>query len=264
MNDVLKTEMRGGLLVITMNRPEARNAMDPDMTAGLRDATAMAAENPEVRAVLLTGAGGYFCVGGDVKAMNAGRGRDLPEGVKMHNLRDRMNTSRYLHEMQKPTIAAIEGAAAGAGLSMALACDFRICAEDAKITTAFAKVGLSGDYGGTYFLTTLLGLAKAKELYMMSPVLSGREAAEIGLVTKAVPAGEVQSTAMELAERLASGPTVTLGKIKQNLNFAAAGGGLAAAFDQEARNHTQCAGTADHKEAAAAFVEKRQPVFKGA
>ncbi len=263
MTESLTKEMRGGLLILTMNRPERRNAMDPSMTQGLREATAEAASDPAVRAVMLTGAGGHFCVGGDVKAMNEGRGRDAPLGEKKHQLLDRMSTSRYLHEMPKPTIAAIEGSAAGAGLSLAMACDFRICAEDSKLTTAFAKVGLSGDYGGTYFLTQLLGAAKARELYLLSPVLSGREAADIGLVTRAVPAGDVMGEAMALAEQLASGPTVTLGKIKQNLALSASGGGLLESFAQEARNHIECTLTDDHKEAAAAFVEKRKPAFKG-
>lgn len=263
MSESLITERRGGLLVLTMNRPERRNAMDASLTQALREALAAASRDPEVRAVLLTGAGGHFCVGGDVKAMNEGKGRDAPMGEKIHMLQDRMSSSRYLHEMPKPTIAAIEGSAAGAGLSLAMACDFRICSEDAKLTTAFAKVGLSGDYGGTYFLTHLLGAAKARELYLMSPVLSGREAADIGLITRAVPAGEVMTEALKLAEQMADGPTVTLGKIKQNLALAAAGGSLLDCFAQEARNHTECTMTDDHKEAAAAFVEKRKPVFHG-
>ncbi len=264
MSDALLEEMRGGLLILTMNRPERRNAMSPELTLALRDATARAAEDPEVRAVMLTGAGGTFCVGGDVKAMNEGSGTAAPPGERLHNLRDRMNASRYLHEMPKPTIAAIEGAAAGAGLSLALACDFRVAAKDAKLTTAFAKVGLSGDYGGTYFLSGILGSAKARELYLLSPVLSGEEAERIGLVTKAVEAGTVQEAALEMAQALASGPTVTLGRIKRNLALAEAGGSLAACFDQEARNHSECFYTADQKEAAAAFMEKRKPAFRGA
>ncbi len=264
MSDALLEEMRDGLLILTMNRPERRNAMNPELTLALRDATARAAEDPNVRAVLLTGAGGTFCVGGDVKAMNEGSGRDLSQGERIHNLRDRMNASRYLHEMPKPTIAAIEGAAAGAGLSLALACDFRVAAKDAKLTTAFAKVGLSGDYGGTYFLSQILGSAKARELYLLSPVLSGEEAERIGLVTRAVDPARVMDEAVEMAASLAAGPTVTLGKIKKNLALAEAGGSLGACFDQEARHHSECSLTADHKEAAAAFVEKRKPAFRGA
>ena len=263
MSELLKQELNNGLLTLTMNRPERNNALNQEMLIDLVNATAAAAENPEVRAVLLTGAGGYFCVGGDVKAMNEGQGRELSLGERHYGLRDRMNVSRLLHEMPKPTIAAIEGAAAGAGLSMALACDFRICADDAKITTAFAKVGLSGDFGGTYFISQIVGAAKARELYLLSPKLSGSEAAAIGLATKAVAAQSVQEEARKFAMELANGPTITLGKIKQNLNLAESGGSLVECFDQEARNHTQCTLTDDHKEAAAAFVEKRKPKFKG-
>ncbi|MEE3099657.1 MAG: enoyl-CoA hydratase-related protein, partial [Pseudomonadota bacterium] len=217
MTDTLLREMRDGLLILTMNRPERRNAMNPDLTAALRDATAEASENPEVRAVLRTGAGDAFCVGGDVKAMNEGSGRAPSLGERIHSLRDRMNASRYLHEMAKPTIAAINGPAAGAGLSLALACDFRVCSATAKLTTAFAKVGLSGDYGGTYFLSHILSPAKARELYLLSPVLTGEEAAAIGMVTKAVAPEKVMDEALEMAASLASGPTITLGKIKRNL-----------------------------------------------
>ncbi|WP_339635858.1 enoyl-CoA hydratase [uncultured Sneathiella sp.] len=264
MTEVLKSELTNGLLTLIMNRPERRNALDPNLTLALRDATAAAMEDPEVRAVLLTGAGGHFCVGGDVKAMNEGSGRDAPLGQRIHNLKDRMNAARYLHEMPKPTIAAIEGSAAGAGLSLALACDFRICAEDSKITTAFAKVGLSGDFGGTYFISQILGSAKARELYLLSPLLSGSQAADLGLVTRAVPTDKVMEEARSFALELANAPTLTLGMIKQNLACAEAGGTLLECFDKEARHHTLCALTSDHMEAAAAFVEKRKPVFKGA
>ncbi|MAL97711.1 MAG: enoyl-CoA hydratase [Alteromonadaceae bacterium] len=263
MSDVLMKEMKDGLLVLTMNRPESRNALDPTLTRALLDAAAEAAEDPAVRAVLLRGAGGHFCVGGDVKAMNQGQGRDLSLGERIHSLRDRMSVSQYLHDMPKPTIALIEGSCAGAGLSVALSCDLRICAEDAKIVTAFAKVGLSGDFGGTCFLTRILGAARARELYLTSPVLSGREAAGIGLVTRAVPAAEVEEAAMTLAASLAGGPTLTYGRIKQNIALAEGGGTLSACLDQEARNHILSSTTADHKEAAAAFVEKRKPVFTG-
>lgn len=263
MTDVLLEDLTDGLLVLTMNRPERRNALDPNLIRALRNACARASEDPDVRAVLLTGAGGHFCVGGDVKAMNEGQGRDLSLGERVQNLRDSMSASRYLHEMPKPTIAAIEGSCAGAGLSLALACDLRVCSENAKLTTAFAKVGLSGDFGGTYFLTCLLGSAKARELYLTSPVLSGLEAARIGLVTRAVAPGELQSDARELAASLASGPTLTLGRIKDNIALAESGGSLSECLDNEARNHIWSATTSDHKEAAAAFVDKRAPLFSG-
>lgn len=263
MTEVLLSEMRGGLMVLTMNRPERRNALNPALCSALAERLGAAAENPGVRAVVLTGAGDTFCVGGDVKAMNDGSGRAAPEGQRIATLRGWMEASRFLHEMPKPTIAAIEGPAAGAGLSLALACDFRICSRTAKLTTAFAKVGLSGDYGGTYFLTRILGPAKARELYLLSPVLSGEDAKVIGLVTDLAEPGRALDAAIAFAAPLAVGPTVTLGKIKQNLALASGGASLAECFDEEARNHVHCAATADHKEAAAAFVEKRKPVFVG-
>jgi len=263
MSEDLIIEHQNGLLVLTMNRPDRRNALSPALLEGLVSTLAAAADDSAVRAVLLTGAGGHFCAGGDVKAMNEGQGRDLPYGNRQHGLRDRMNASRYLHEMPKPTIAAIEGAVAGAGLSLALACDFRICSTTSKITTAFAKVGLSGDFGGSYFMNNIVGSAKTRELYLLSPVLSGEEAFDIGLVTRAVDPDKVQSTARELANELANGPTFTLARMKQNIALADSGATIAECFDQEAKHHMQCTLTHDHKEAAAAFVEKRKPVFKG-
>ena len=262
MDEVLLEERHEGLLVLTMNRPERRNALDPELTLALRDAVLAAAHDEAVRAVVLTGAGGHFCVGGDVKAMAAGRGRDMGAGAHIHALRDRMEVSRVLHDMAKPTIALIEGSAAGAGLSMALACDLRIAAEDARLTTAFARVGLSGDYGGTWFLTRILGSARARELYLTSPVLTGAEAARIGLVTRAPPAGQVREDAMALASSLAAGPTRAYAGIKDNI-AAAEAGGLADCLDREARNFVACSRTDDHREAAEAFVAKRTPVFHG-
>jgi 2-(1,2-epoxy-1,2-dihydrophenyl)acetyl-CoA isomerase len=248
-----------GLLTITMNRPERRNALNPDMTLGLVAAAKRAAEDPEVRAVLLKGAGGTFCVGGDVKSMAEGRA-PLSFETRMVNLRRAMEVSRILHEMSKPVVAQLDGAAAGAGLSIALACDFRVASASVKITTAFAKVGLSGDYGGTYFLTQMLGSAKARELYLLSPVLTAQEALGLGMVTRVVPDAEVDAGARELAMSLAQGPTITYGYIKRNINNAERLP-LEACFDGEALHHSRSNETADHKEAAKAFVEKRKPVF---
>jgi 2-(1,2-epoxy-1,2-dihydrophenyl)acetyl-CoA isomerase len=248
-----------GLLTITMNRPERRNALNPDMTLGLVAAAKRAAEDPEVRAVLLKGAGGTFCVGGDVKSMAEGRAPVSFEGRQV-NLRRGMEVSRILHEMSKPVVAQLDGAAAGAGLSIALACDFRVASTSVKITTAFAKVGLSGDYGGTYFLTQMLGSAKARELYLLSPVLTAQEALALGMVTRVVPDAEVEASARELAMSLAQGPTITLGYIKRNINNAERLP-LETCFDAEAFHHSRAGETADHKEAAKAFVEKRKPSF---
>jgi 2-(1,2-epoxy-1,2-dihydrophenyl)acetyl-CoA isomerase len=261
MNDMVLQSLDNGLLTITMNRPDRRNALNPDMTRGLVEAARRAAEDHEVRAVLIKGAGGTFCVGGDVKSMAEGRA-PLPFEAKKANLRRGMEVSRILHEMPKPVVAQIEGAAAGAGLSIALSCDLRVAGASAKITTAFAKVGLSGDYGGTYFLTRMLGSAKARELYLMSPVLTAQEALALGIVSKVVPDAEVEAAARELAMALAQGPTVTLGYIKTNINNAEHLS-LEACFDAEAMHHSRSGDTADHKEAAKAFVEKRKPAFVG-
>ena len=260
-NEMVLQHLDSGLLTITMNRPERRNALNPDMVTGLIAAARRAAEDHEVRAVLFKGAGGTFCVGGDVKSMAEGRA-PLPFEAKLANLRRGMEVSRILHQMPKPVVAQLDGAAAGAGLSMALSCDLRVAAESCKITTAFAKVGFSGDYGGTYFLTQLLGSAKARELYMLSPVLTANEALALGMVTKVVPDSEIDTAARELAMSLAQGPSVALGYIKRNINNAE-GMSLEACFDREAIHHTRAGETADHKEAATAFVEKRKANFRG-
>jgi len=262
MNDMVLQKLEGGLLTITMNRPERKNALNPEMVAGLVEAARRAADDPEVRAVLFKGAGGSFCVGGDVKSMAAGRA-PLPFEVKMANLRRGMEVSRILHQMPKPVVAQLDGAAAGAGLSMALSCDLRVASESCKITTAFAKVGFSVDYGGTYFLTQLLGSARARELYLTSPVLTAKEAHAIGMVTKVVPDAEIDAAAHELALSLAQGPSIALGFIKRNINNAEHLP-LEDCFDGEAIHHTRCSDTEDHKEAAKAFVEKRKPAFRGA
>lgn len=255
-------ELEGGLLTIVMNRPERRNALNSELCGLLVDALARAAGAPEVRAVLLKGAGGTFCVGGDVKAMAETDAPDPGADERIRQLRARMEASRLLHDMPKPTIAAIAGAAAGAGLSLALACDLRVAGESAKITTAFGKVGLSGDFGGTYFMTRLIGSARARELYLTSPILGARQALELGLVTRVVADDQVDAAGAELGRALASGPTVTFGHMKHNLDLAEHAA-LDECLDNEAWRHIMCMTTADHREAAAAFVEKRPPRFTG-
>ncbi len=262
MSDILLQSREDGLLTLTLNRPEVKNALSHDLTAALLDAVTAAAADRTVRAVLLQGAGDMFCAGGDVKAMAAGRDADIGFEARVAGLRGRMEAARLLHEMAKPTVAAIQGAAAGAGLSLALACDFRILAASARLTTAFAKVGLSGDFGGTYFMTRLIGAAKARELYLTSPLLSAEEAYRLGLATRVVPEAEFSTAARDFALSLANGPSLTLGYMKKNLNLAEQAP-LVTVLDAEALHHTQCRDTEDHKEAAKAFVEKRNPAFKG-
>ena len=260
-NEMVLQNLDKGLLTITMNRPDRRNALNPEMVKGLVEAARRAAEDSEVRAVLFKGAGGTFCVGGDVKSMAEGRA-PMSFEAKTTTLRKGMEVSRILHQMPKPVVAQLDGAAAGAGLSMALSCDLRVASESCKITTAFAKVGFSGDYGGTYFLTQMLGSAKARELYLLSPMLSAKEALALGMVTKVVPDSEIDAAAHELALSLAQGPSIALGYIKRNINNAEHMS-LEACFDGEAIHHTRAGETADHKEAAKAFMEKRKPVFQG-
>ena len=263
MPDLLES-FDDGVLSIVFNRPERKNALSGEMLTMLNAALQRAALDPKVRCLLLSGAEGSFCVGGDVKgfAAGGGAGGGLPMDQRAATLRNSMEASRLLHEMPKPCIAAIEGAAAGAGLSLAMACDIRICGETAKITTAFAKVGLSGDFGGTYFLSQLVGPAKARELYLLSPVLTAQEAFNLGMVTRVVPDAEIEEAARELAMSLAQGPSIALGYIKRNINNAETMS-LEACFDAESAHHTRCGETEDHREAAKAFMEKRKAVFKG-
>jgi 2-(1,2-epoxy-1,2-dihydrophenyl)acetyl-CoA isomerase len=214
---------------------------------------------------VLTGAGQGFCAGGDVKGMNNRNADGQPEPIDaaIHRQRlDQRATAGKLFAMPKPTIAALPGAAAGAGLSLALACDLRVMARTAIMTTAFARVGFSGDYGGTYFLTQLIGSAKARELYYLSERVTADEALRLGLTNWVVEPDELAAKTREVAARLAAGPTVAFRYMKENLNRAMAGE-VGDCMDLEATHHVHCGQTADHKEAAAAFVAKREPVFTG-
>jgi 2-(1,2-epoxy-1,2-dihydrophenyl)acetyl-CoA isomerase len=173
-----------------------------------------------------------------------------------------MEVSRWLHEMPKPTIAMVRGAAAGAGLSLALACDMRIASDSSKYGTAFARVGYSGDFGGSYFLTQLVGTAKARELYLTADLVDAQQALALGMVNRVVPDAMLETETMALATRLAKGPSVAYRYMKRNLN-AAESGGLKDVLDLEAWGHTRSGMTEDWREATRAFVEKREPVFKG-
>jgi len=270
MSQHLIETIDNGIATLTMNRPEARNAMSGEMMDGLREALPRLAADGKVRLVVLTGAGGAFCAGGDVKGFAAGAaasaavggGGELSMEQRVHGLRVGMEVSRWLHEMPKPTLAVIPGPAAGAGLSLALACDLRIAVETAKFTTAFAKIGLAGDYGGSYFLPYLVGAAKARELYFMADVIPAQQALDIGLVNHVLPAAGFEAAAADYARRLADQPTVALGYMKKNLN-AAQHGSLSDVLDLEAMHMIRTFMTEDHKGAARAFVEKRPPQFKG-
>jgi len=264
--DELLGRIDDGVAVLTMNRPERRNALSPAMLGALGSTLARVEVDDEVGCVVLTGAGGAFCAGGDVKEMAApsgsgGRGLTMDERVHRQRL-DQRATSGRLYEMPKPTIAFLPGAAAGAGLSLALACDLRYAAESAVVTTAFARVGFAGDYGGTWFLTRLVGPAKARELYFLSPRLGAAEALGLGLLNAVYPDDAALEETMAVARRLAAGPRVAYRYMKENLNRAVLGE-LGECLDMEVTHHIRTGLTEDHREAAAAFVEKREPVFKG-
>ncbi|MBE0622910.1 MAG: enoyl-CoA hydratase [Burkholderiales bacterium] len=246
---------------LTLNRPDRLNALSTPMLDGLIEALPRLAADPAVGVVVLTGAGRGFCAGGDVKNMAEGTSQlGLDDAVQ--RLRGRMEVSRLLHEIPKPTIAMVNGPAAGAGLAMALACDLRIASESARFITAFAKVGFSGDFGGSYFLSKLIGTGKARELYYLGEQLDAGTALALGVVNTVVPDFELLDATMALAQRLAHGPGVAIGLMKQNFN-AAETGTLSALLDLEATNQVRTARTEDHQEAARAFVDKRAPVFKG-
>lgn len=252
----------GGILTLTLDNPESRNALTLDMSGQLCAMLREAAADTSVRAVVLTGSGGAFCAGGDVKAMAAGRDAGLTLDQRAERLRERAESSRLLHEMGKPSIAVIPGAAAGAGLALALACDIRLASSDAKFTTAFAKVGLAGDFGVSWFLTRMLGVARARELLMLAPVLSAEQALALGLVTRVFPAADFARAAATMVEELAAGPTVAYSHIKQNIN-AAADGALAPSLDIEALRQARCMMTEDHTAATKAFANREKPVFSG-
>jgi 2-(1,2-epoxy-1,2-dihydrophenyl)acetyl-CoA isomerase len=263
MSNDLLISIENGVATLTMNRPERKNALSPEMTLALLEWLPKLAADHTIGAVVITGAGGAFCAGGDVKAMAGGRemaGDTLEE--RAQGLRARMEISRWLHDMPKPTIAQVGGAAAGAGLSIALACDMRIASDSAKFTTAFARVGYSGDFGGSYFLTQLVGTAKARELYYTAQLLNAQQALELGMVNRVVADAQLEAETRVLAESLANGPRIALRYMKHNMNFAETGA-LPELLDREALHHTRCGMTEDHKEAAQAFVDKRGPVFKG-
>jgi 2-(1,2-epoxy-1,2-dihydrophenyl)acetyl-CoA isomerase len=252
-----------GVAVLTMNRPDRRNALSPAMLDALARVLAGAEVDDAVGCVVLTGAGGAFCAGGDVKAMAAGSMSDGGFDAMVHRQRlSQRETAGRLHAMPKPTLAALPGAAAGAGLSLALACDLRYAARRAVVTTAFAHVGLAGDYGGTWFLTRLVGSARARELYFLPDRLDAEHAERLGIVNRVVDDERLEAEAMATARRLAAGPRVAYRYMKENLNRAETGE-LGECMDMEAAHHLRTGLTEDHREAAVAFAEKRAPTFRG-
>ena len=260
--DELLARVHHGVAVLTLNRPERRNALSRTLLEALARTLGEVEADDGVACVVLTGAGGAFCAGGDVKDMAAADDALPFDTLVQRQRRNHHETAGRLHRMPKPTIAALPGAAAGAGLSLALACDLRYASEDAFLTTAFARVGFAGDYGGTWFLTQLVGTAKARELYFFSERIGAAQALSLGLVNAVVPADRLEDEVRERASRLAAGPRLAHRYMKENLNRALTGP-LEDALDLEATHHLHTGTTEDHREAAIAFVEKREPVFRG-
>jgi 2-(1,2-epoxy-1,2-dihydrophenyl)acetyl-CoA isomerase len=260
-------DLNDGVLTLTLNRPDVLNALNAPLLAELRTALNAAATDPNVGVLVLRGAGRGFCAGGDLRSGATERPAGGDEGLDgfeawSASLRDVMEVSRMIHRFPVPTIASLHGPAAGAGLSLATACDLRIAATNASFTTAFIKVGFSGDFGITYFLTRLVGTAKARELMYLSDKVGAAEALRIGLVQRVVADDELSAATREIAGRIASGPRVAYRYMKRNLNVAEEGA-LETVLDTEALHLTRTRYTEDHREAARAFAEKRPPAFKG-
>jgi len=263
-----------GVLTVTLNRPEVKNALDTASQRRLGEILEEAARTPPVRVVVLTGAGRAFCSGGDVRSLGAPDPDDRlarefsadPTWSEAEARADRLRAlsaaAVSLYRLGKPTIAMIRGPAAGMGLSLALACDFRCASPDAFFVTAFAKIGTSGDYGGSYFMTQLIGPARTKELYMLSERVGAERALELGLISRLFGEEALERETGELARRLAEGPPVALRYIKENVH-AALEAPFAQAFESELRNMIRTRLTQDAGEGSRAFAEKRAPRFRG-
>ena len=262
---LLLGELRDGVATLTLNRPEARNALSDELTPALRRMVLRLGNDPAVGALVLTGAGTAFCAGGDVKGMSSGRGpgrnTERTAGEAVLELQQRQRTlTGVIVSLPVPTIAALPGPAAGAGLALALACDIRFAAASAFVTTGYARIGLTGDYGINWLLTRLVGTARARELMFTADRVDAETCARIGLVNRIFPDESLRSEAAAFAARLAAGPREALALIKRNLERALTSDFLPA-LDQEAELLVRAAGTEDHREAVRAFIEKRPPRF---
>jgi enoyl-CoA hydratase/carnithine racemase len=266
--DELIAEIDSQVAIVTLNRPQARNALSDDLSPALRRLIPRLANDDNVRSLLITGAGSAFCAGGDVKGMGSAKvdkTREAPRSREevVEDLRVRQWTlTGALYHFPKPTLAALPGPAAGAGLSIALACDLRIAAKSAFVTTAFANIGLSGDYGASFFLTQLVGTARAREMFYGAERIDAERCEELGIVNRVVPDEQLRPEALAWARKLASGPTVAYRLMKENLDRALRED-LSTCLAEEAAGLAESASTGDHREAVRAFVEKRKPKFNG-
>jgi enoyl-CoA hydratase/carnithine racemase len=260
----LLCEIRDGVALITLNRPEARNALSDRLTPALRRMIKQCGDDPKVGALLISGAGNAFCAGGDVKGMGDNSNKaEVAFEERVTDLRTKQRTlTGTLVAVRKPTIAALPGPAVGAGLALALACDIRIASESAIMATGYARIGLAGDHGIAWLLTRLAGPSRARELMFLSERIDARRSEALGLVNRVVPDAELRETAFALAKSLAEGPSIALAYMKDNLDRAVTSDFLDS-MDQEAENMVRSIRTGDHKEAVRAFIDKRKPVFSG-
>lgn len=246
----------GGVVAVTLNRPESRNALNTAMLEQLRQVLAETQDRDEDRVLTITGAGGHFCAGADL------RSRSYPDLHPLERTRRVNEVVLALHRLTKPTIALVRGAAVGAGMNLALGCDLVVAAEDARFSQMYARRGLSVDFGGSWLLPRLVGLHRAKELALLADVISAADAQALGLVNRVLAAPEAERLVAEWGRRLAAGPPVALARTKRLLNDAGLRG-MDEALDAEALAQAANLATADTGEAIAAFLDKRDPVFTG-
>lgn len=258
----LRVEVRDRVALLVLNRPKKLNALSADIIEGSISALRRFAQDPEVGAVVLTGEGRAFCAGGDVSSMAAGGARQSSFEERIDHLRAGQEMAYLLHTLPKVTIAAVNGFAMGAGLGIAMSCDLRLASSAARFGTAYAKVGFGGDYGTSWQLTRLLGLAKAKELFFLADIVDAEEALRIGLVNRVLPESGFLDAALEIAGRIAHGPLVSYRYMKENVNLAV-DSDFRTILDREAMTHLRCGQTDDHREGVQAFLEKREPRFTG-
>ncbi len=250
-----------GIAVLVMNRPDRLNALNNELASALNDALGRIAKDPNVNVVVITGAGRAFCAGGDLGALGKGRQTGATHELEPL-LRAGMQMVLKMRTMPQPVIAAVNGAAAGAGMNIALAADIRIAAEEATFGQSFAKVGLFPDYGGTYFLPQLVGPAKAAELFYTGDMIDAKTALALGLVNQVVPAAQLEAAVKTLAQKIAQGPSLPIRAVKKAL-FASQEKELAQALDSEVREQVRCYLSDDCNEGMRAFFEKRPPKFQG-
>jgi 2-(1,2-epoxy-1,2-dihydrophenyl)acetyl-CoA isomerase len=260
-DEVILTEVSNKVATLTFNRPEKLNALSPDLISRSIDVLKEWGRDPEVGAIVVTGAGRAFCAGGDVSTMGRYEERGTLE-QEIDRLRRAQELSWLLYNLPKVTIAAVNGYAMGAGLGVCLACDLRIASDQAKFGTAYAKVGFGGDFGTTWLLTRYVGAPKAKELFFLGDVIDAAEAHRLGMLNRVIAHDTFMAEALEVASRIARGPLTSYRYMKGNINLAASTD-FRTLLDREAETHLRCAMTDDHKEGVRAFMEKRQPEFTG-